>query len=470
MAHRDSSDQSVDAWLATTRRRVLASGATGAGGATAGCVSQDSVEESTASPLEQTNQPNEGGRRDGVVRYSPNARGPYPDLEAAVEDVPKGGLLLLGRGRYDVASEGRIVRRDKQIFVRGTGYFRGSGAEYGGTVLDNTGDPIDEPVIELARSDGWRQHSSIGHLGILHEGNAPGIRIANFIRSHVHDCGVECRGEAPFGVKYEGSAFFARMYRTQVSNATDISVHVASSGYATEFYSNHISTSIEDARAAFQTETDRTVLVGGECATSTESETPAIRYYGTEGPPTQGGFVVKPGVESSGGIEIDGEDEGFGFNKVHLYSIGITPNAENFRYGVRFGRTRGSMLIDPEPYGFSWENAREELQRGRGDLVKWSPQAQDCGVVADASALTVPEAADGGTKRGPLTGESYTDEGAQNPHVMVRGAVEPKQLSHFPTGVPTYVPYSTDTGAPLVHDGDGWFSLAAARSPYTPPE
>jgi hypothetical protein len=469
MVEIDHPDASVDQWLATTRRRVVAGGTAGTGVGTAGCLSGRSANDPTETTVDQSTEPSEGGRRDGVVYYAPDASGPYADLEAAVADVPKGGVLRLGRGRYDVATEGRIVRRDKQIFVRGAGFYRGTGTDFGGTVLDNSSDPIDEPVIELSRSDGIRQHSEIGHLGIVHEGDAPGIRISNFIRTHLHDCGVECQKTAPFGIKYENASFFARMYRCHVSNATDITVHVASSGYATEFYSNHIRTTVEGARAAFQTETDRTILVGGECATKTESDTPAVRYYAPDGW-RQGGFVSKPGQEHSGGIEIDGSDDSKGFDKVHLYSIGLRPSDPTFdRYGVRFGKTRGSMLIDPEPYGFFWENAREELQRERGDLVRWSPQARDCGVIADAGSLTVSEAADGGTERGPLAGESYTDEGAENPYVVLRGSATPEHLSVLPTGVPTFVQYYTEAGRPVVHDGTTW-KRPSAYETFSPPE
>jgi hypothetical protein len=270
------------------------------------------------------------------------------------------------------------------------------------------------------------------------------------------------------------------MYRCQVSNATDISVHVTGSGYAHEFYSNHIRTNVEDATAAFQTECNRTIVVGGEIA-SRPTETPphAIRFYNPGPGPAWGGYVYEPGMEGGSGIEIDGAEDSNGFNMVHLENVGHTMSTDEgggLEYLVRFGNTRGSKLVDPAPMGLFWEEEESVLDKPLGDLVRWSAEAEDCGVVADAAALTLPKARgtsdqfDGydGSEFGPVTGHRYTDEGSRNPYVIVDSAVTPEQLAVMPTGVPTYVPFGTDTGAPLVHDGEEWYSFADALSPYSP--
>jgi len=74
-----------------------------------------------------------------------------------------------------------------------------------------------------------------------------------------------------------------------------------------------------------------------------------------------------------------------------------------------------------------------------------------------------------GSEFGPIRGQRYTEEGSRNPTVIVNTAT-PEDLAVMPTGVPTSVPDGTDTGAPLVHDGEQWYSFVDVLSPYSPGE
>jgi hypothetical protein len=390
-----------------------------------------------------------GSRREGdTVYYHPEEPGPYPDGEAALDDVPPGGTFVLGHASYDVATEGRLVR-EEPINVRGTGWQRDNSDDtpvYRGAVFTNTGDDvIDEPVIDCDTEGGssaaWALQNTFRDFAVIHEGpSSPAVRLRNYVFNTMADCGVECEGKGAKGVSFEEGGFFTRMHRCQVSSATDVSVHVSGVGYAHEFYSNHIRTTEPDARAALQTERQRTIVVGGEYYG--DSTVPAIRFYnpGTQGSES-GGLVMEPGFEHAARVEIDGKAP---FDNVQLYHTKIAPHRmEDDVAAVTFGRTNNSMLINPVVYA------------NRGKLARWSENARNCGIIAPAETLR---------------GVTYTDEGARNPYVSISGSATPEQLADLPTGVPTTVEYATGQGAPVLNDGDQWYSLVSARSAFAPGE
>jgi hypothetical protein len=384
-----------------------------------------------------------GSRRVGdTVYYHPDERGPYADGQAAFDDVPPGGTFVLGHGAYDVASEGRLVR-STAINIRGQGWRRDNAKDtpvYRGSVFVNTGgDVVDEPVIDCTASDGTALQNTIRDVGVIHEGpSSPALRIRNFVFNTIADCGVECTGTGAKGVSFEEGGYFTRMHRCQVSQATDVCVHISGVGYAHELYSNHIRTHQASARAALQTERQRTIVVGGEYGVRNEEGPPAIRYYnpGTDGI-QYGGLVVEPGFEHDSRIEIDGRAP---FNDVQIVHTKLPTGHDPDRPTVIFGNTDNSKLLFP-------------VVKRSGYLAHWSEQARNCGIVADARTLTHQE---------------LTDDGATNPYVSVRGSATPDQLADIQTTVPTYVEYGTEPGAPVLSDGDGWYSLASARQAYDP--
>jgi hypothetical protein len=383
-----------------------------------------------------------------VVYYHPEEPGPYPDGAAAFADVPTGGTFVLGSATYDVAEEGRLVA-ETEINIRGTGWYIRSGKphRYYGSVLVNTGgDAIDKPVIECDleppdENNKWARQNTFRDFAVDHEGDAPGIRVKNYIFNTFDNCAVECNEAAPKGVSFEESGFFTRMLRCQVSGATDICVHVSGVGYAHEFYSNHIRTNAPEATAALQTERQRTIVVGGECASKAgssgdadpEDVPAAIRFYnpGEDGV-QNGGLVVEPGFEHTSRLEIDGKAP---FNAVHATNIKLPTSYHGGAVPtVLFGNTDNSKVINPV------------IKRNQGHLVKWSELSSNCGIVTDAASLA---------------GLEYTDQGAHNPYIQLNGAATETQLRAIPTGVPTTVNYNADREAPMFHTGREWRQVAS---------
>jgi hypothetical protein len=372
------------------------------------------------------------------VFYDPNQRGPYADGQEALEDVPNGGTLLIGTGTWDVATEGRIAT-SKKITLQGYGWwanFNTSGnLEHGGTVIDNTGDDVlDEPVVEFDAGDGdlQRSMSRMRDLSIRHEGpTSPVVRFRNTIKTIVSGCSINAMGTAPKCLEYTEGSFFARAVRNSINYATDMCVQVSGGGYAHEFYSNHIATGTDGA-TAFQTERQRTILVGGECAATGENGT-AVKFYnpGTDGI-QYGGYVVEPGIEHTDRpVVIDGQAP---FNDVQLYHLKVP--LEGDTPAVRFGATNNSKVVYPIV-----------KTHHKGELVRWSEYAQNCGLITDGRTIS--------------NGATVRNEGAINPYISVTGSVTPDMLNAFPTGVPTTVEYVTATGRPMVYDGDTWAQPAS---------
>jgi hypothetical protein len=439
----------TDDWFRTRRRRLVSAALGGTTGGLAGCSAAESDPTATREQHEPTAHDHandhlgesdpvdridvariSGSRREGdVVYYDPDDRGPYSDGQAAFDDVPPAGTFVLGHGIYDVATEGRLVREDP-INIRGVGWRVRSGEplRYYGSVFANAGeDVVDEPVIDCSTDDRARQ-STFHNFAVVHEGpTSPGIRIRNFIFNTITDCGVECQRNGAKGISFEEGGYFTRMHRTQVSHATDICVHVSGKGYAHEFYSNHVRTHVEDARACLQTEQQRTIVVGGEYATRTEGGPPAIRFYNPESGAIAGGLVMEPGLEVNARIEIDGESE---FNDVQLYHLKL-PRYKNLGDTpvVTFGRTRNSKLV----YPLLWSN--------QAHVARFSEHSRNCGVITDVDTLTYLD---------------YTNEGATKPYISANGTATRDQLRAMPTGVPTTVEYLHPEAAPATHDGSEW--------------
>jgi hypothetical protein len=471
---RDNSPHgTVDEWLETTRRRILGGSAVATAGGVAGCsessdisAARDTVEaqgtehdhggdhlgEST--PVDRIDVANlSGNRRDGnVVYYDPNEPGPYSDLEEAVADVPTGGTLQLGPGTYRVGEEGRIAP-GRAIHVRGSGWrYTLTDRSVEGTLLDNTQDPIDEPVIEFAtdlheehEEHDWLTHMSLQMLAVEHRGDSPAVRFRNAIRSLVADCRIGGGGTAPTGIEYVNESFFARALRNSVLNFTDYGIQVKGFGYGHEFYSNHARAwNDEGTGVGIETHRQRTIIVGGQYTGNV-----AIRYYNPTQYAQTGGFIVEPGIENADvGVEIDsdGDKQRHGFRAVQCWGIKLSPidgggSGKEVGKGIRFGNTSRSKLVHPVTPG-SWATPENT-----NDLAEWSSDAKNCGVILDAPGLE---------------GMTYTNHGATNPYVKVVGTATDAQLASFDTGVPTAVDYAIDQNAPAYHDGEEWYAPTSA--------
>jgi hypothetical protein len=450
---------------ASLTRRVLLGTAASSG--LAGCASRDGGS-GEPSPVRQTGGSNHdhagdylgesdpvgrlavdrivGSRREGdTVYYDPDERGPYADGTAALEDVPPGGTFVLARGPYDVPSEGRLVSTDPVHLTGAAAPYHvpdtwGEDYDLRGPRLLNTGDDaIDQPVVEL---DGTGKRGSDGGsvrgLGILHEGDAPAIRIEEAIRTRLLDNHIHCHNTAPFGIKFVGGAFFTRAHRNTVRNATDTVVYVGGTGYAHEFYSNHFSAKGPES-VAFRTEVHRTILVGGECISRNEDGV-AVKFGGPR--PILGGLVVEPGIEHTPtGVRI-GSERTAPVRNIRVENTTVPPG--HVDTGIHFDNAIGCQFVSP--------NTRVPSDDG-GQLARWSERAEHCGVIADASVLQ---------------DASYTDEGATAPYVTVQGTATDEDLASFPTGVPTNVEYAVDRDGPAFHDGQEWFDVGGGKRTFEP--
>jgi hypothetical protein len=418
-------------------RRDLLAATTATTAPGAGCLGESS--QPTERPSETTfpdrspaaHEPQASGRIGDAVFYDPSGDDHYDDGQAALADVPVGGTFVIGHGVWDVAEEGRLVV-EKTVNIRGMGWASPK-EEPGGTRIVNTGeDAIDKPAVEFRgpsepADDNPRMLGSLRDVQIEHEGNSSAVLLRRAIRTVVADCLIDCRNAAPRGLVYGTWAFFARAYRNKIVSATDVCVYVGGNGYAHEFYSNHIATGVDGA-TAFQTTRPRTILVGGECA-STGSEGVAIAFRGV-----LGGYVVEPGIEATDTGIVVGRGDGRMARQVRLYHV--TLPLDEGQVGVRFDNARGGQLIDPVTYS----------SEGRGHLIEWTERAEHCGVRTEATAIE---------------GQQYRDHGALNPSVSIEGGLTPEYLENLPTGVPTSVDYYTGTGGPVFHDGTGWKRVAA---------
>jgi hypothetical protein len=377
-----------------------------------------------------------------AVFYDPDGDGPYADGRTALEDVPPGGTFVIGHGTWDVAEEGRLLI-EKTVNVRGMGW-TSSKEEPVGTRIVNTGDTaVDEPAVEFRGPEDIAENNprilgSIREINVVHEGSAPAVRCVRAIRTHIADCKIECRRQAPIGIEYDTWGFFATANRNVVTGARDICVNVGGGGYAHEFYSNHFATNVDGA-IAFQTEQMRTILVGGECASTGENGT-AIRFQGPYQGPYRGltgGYVVEPGIEATAyDIDIGGthgdHDSGL-VRDVQLYHVTLNPQ----ELGVRFGNAENCHLIRP--------NIAEWVGRAGTDSVLWTEQSADCGVVATPGAM----------KR-----MHYSNDGGENPYIHVSGALSKEELDQMSVGVPTTVGYAPDYDSPVFHNGEEWKRVA----------
>jgi hypothetical protein len=422
------------------RRRLLSTlGATGSG-AIAGCV-DGADEPSEAEPVGTTRTsatatPKPRSRVGDEVFYDPDGDDKYSDGQAALADVPVGGTLVIGNGTWDVAEEGRLVV-NHSVNIRGMGWPSRKETAGGTRIVNDGDDAIDKPAVEFQgpldlSETNPRILGSLRELLVSHTGDAPAVRFKRAIRTTIADCDIRCRGQAPTGILYDHWGFFARALRNRVIGATDIAVHVAGNGYAHEFYSNHFASS-GPGSIAFQTQRHRTILMGGECA-STAEDGVGIRFKG----PIRGGYVVEPGIENTDiGIDVGGnrgERVSGPVEDVQLYHVGLTRE----KVGAHFGNATGCRLIRPVPYDWG---EREREGEASFDLVEWSQHADDCGVVASASSLE---------------GETYEDHGAKDPFVLIESSASDERLNALPTGVPTVVGYGRDAGVPIIHDGSEW--------------
>jgi hypothetical protein len=370
------------------------------------------------------------GRIGDAVFYDPDGDGgPYADGQEALADVPPGGTFVIGHGTWDVAEEGRLLI-EKTVQVRGMGW--GSTREdKRGTLIVNTGDdPIDKPAIEFHGPEDLAEKNprilgSLRDVHVEHRGDSPAVLFRRAIRTVVADCNINCGGEAPVGLKFETWGFFTRAYRNKIGGATDVCCQVTGVGYAHEFYSNHIATGVDGA-TAFQTQRQRTILIGGECASTGENGT-AVEFYnpGTQGSEA-GGYVVEPGIEATANsIVIDGEKP---FDDVQVYHM--KSSFHDDQPMVTFGNTTNSKIFYPVL-----------KSHHRGTIARWSNQSRNCGIVTDAKVLR---------------NLSVQDDGAQNPYIRVTSNATDDDLEKFPTGVPTTVAYNPDAGSPVLHDGSEW--------------
>jgi hypothetical protein len=452
----DPRESDTRTWFDTRRRQLLASAGLGVSGGFAGCeTNDDATDPSTtrqqsspasarphdhggdhlgeSTPVDRIDVATlSGSRRDGdTVYYDADERGPYPDLEAAVSDVPPGGRLHLGHGAYDVASEGRIAP-EYGITVQGTGFSRGifagdAPSPTEGTKLVNTGDgAVEEPPIAFStESSDYINHPVVRDLAVVHSGDSPAVRFKNAIRSLVADCRIRAVGTvAPTGIVYEEESFFARVLRSHVTHFEHFGIRVLGGGYAHEFYSNHVTAN----DVALETQRSRTIVQGGEYSGQT-----GIRFFNPHGR-LHGGLVLEPGLEGKCdlGIDIDGDQPA---KDVQIYHATLPISDEHLPQGVRFGNAENAKLIYP--------NVEEVLALGSGDseLVRWSSEAESCGLITDAPTLRK---------------TTYTDTGASNPYVKIVGPASNEQLRDSPTTVPTTVDYNPESGMPLVYDGSAW--------------
>jgi hypothetical protein len=440
-----------DEWFETRRRQLIASAGTAGPVGVAGCLGGGN-DAGTVADRHTTDRSGggadrkESGRIGDAVFYRPDDDGPYPDGQAALDDVPPGGTFIIGQGTWDVAEEGRLVA-DRSISIFGSGVWKkgdtfGDDSELRGTVIRNTGDdPVDKPAVAFS-GPGFtdadrpeRMNGRLRNLGVMHEGpSSPAVWIDEAIRTHIADCWVTCRNAAPTGIKYgaqagtpdESRAFFSRAARNTVQSATDIGVHVTGPGYAHEFYSNHIATGVDGA-TAFQTQRQRTILVGGECAATGENGV-AVKFYnpGTGGQ-QYGGFVIEPGIEhTERPIVIDGKSP---FNDVQLYHIKMSLRGDV--PAVTFGASDNSKLFYPVV-----------KRHHSGPLVRWSDRSLNCGVLTDGRTIA--------------NGAEFVNDGAMNPYVSVTGSVTNNMVEQLPTGVPMAVEYHEETGGPAFYDGEVW--------------
>jgi hypothetical protein len=478
MGPKPISEIDPDEWFETRRRQVLAgAGSIGAAGV-GGCLQQSSETQQQEQPTPTHDHSGDhlgksepvdrltvgtlsGNRRDGkTVYYDPNEPGPYPDLEAAIDDVPTGGTLQLGSAVYNVGVEGRLVL-DRPMTVRGVGWSRipnwnrrTAGQNHRGTVIQNTDRVLDSVGDERARHDpaveapaveinaapqeqSWGRHAVLRDLAVRSPTpNSEVLRVQDTIRALIADCAIHggILTRAAAGIRYDGNSFFAQAVRNVVNGTGDYGVQVLGTGYAHEFYSNHVRCEGNDDGEAvgFETTRHRSIVVGGGYTGDV-----GIRFRAL-GSPTLGGLVVEPGFESNG-IAVDiGGGPSASFDHVQLYHTKLSMAAEHVDTGVRFGNTAGSKYI----YPIVW-------QRGdRRPIAEWTERSRNCGVISDPDTLRK---------------VTYDDGGATSPYVRVTGSATREQLDDIPTGVPTTVDYLEDHAAPATHDGSQW--RVAAMNP-----
>jgi hypothetical protein len=436
-----SGGRHVEDRSAIGRRDLIGvAGATGVGGV-AGCLEtgDDPGEQinspATDSPVETTQQMSSGGGPIGdAVFYDPDGDSQYEDGQAALNAVPPGGTFVIGHGTWDVAEEGRLLI-EKTVQVRGMGW-TGNREEPNGTRIVNQGS-VDEPAVEFRAppdmdSDEPWILGSLRDVQVIHAADAPAVRIRNAIRTVIADCDIDARNTAPTALKYEDFGFFTRCLRNRIKNATEVCCQVTGLGYAHEFYSNHIATGVEGA-TAFQTQRQRTILVGGECA-STGAGGTGVEFYnpGTNGIEA-GGYVVEPGIEhTEQSLVIDGKQP---FNDVQAYHVKLDIHEDS--PAITFGATNNSKVINPVLNEYK-----------DGTVARWTDRSSNCGLETDAKTMKQ---------------STYTDEGAVNPYVHLKGSLDDGDLEQLPTGVPTTAAYNADAKAPVLHDGDRWKQVATTN-------
>jgi hypothetical protein len=271
--------------------------------------------------------------------------------------------------------------------------------------------------------------------------------VNNFIRTLFADCyvggGVDPR--PPTGVLYTGGSFFARMVRCHVQHPDTRGIHVNSAGYAHYFCNNHVQVHPEldevDGGVGIETNAPRTIIIGGEYTAQKDEggEGGTAILFNAERNERHGGVVIEPGIEKADtAVKIDGN---YPFHGVQLYHIevGYRRDPPAVERTVDFGNAKNCKLL----YPVVWDRTGADFT---GELVRWRPEATHCGVVTDVSTLQK---------------ATYTDEGATQPYVHLRGRASNAELSSIPTGVPTTLDYGTDVASPAFHDGQEWQRVAS---------
>jgi hypothetical protein len=371
----------------------------------------------------------------GIVYYSPGDRGPYNDLEDAVADVPPGGTLQLDEARYAYGEEGRIAP-DHAITVRGSGWTHGGHwfsnlQEQGrdgervlrGTELIDVNSESSEPLIDFSKDPGGHR-PVVRDLAVIGSRSAPySVRFdGEYVRPAMMDCFVNGIGNGENALYMGGNAYFARIHRNYVVGGDQYAVLCETVGWAHEFIGNHFAGGL-DCRVA------RPIIMGGQLG-GTEGN-PALRRYNPGGKTGKFAFVFKTGIEGRhepASIVVDGVDAANPYRGAQIFATGL-PSSEG-KSGVYFGNAADCTL----------------LYSGTGEeVVHWSENAKNCGVVTTAQNWS---------------GATVRDDGATNPWVSVQGGARKSHLATMTDAVPTTVEYSVPHGSGIVLDDGKWYKTA----------
>jgi hypothetical protein len=479
-----------------TRRKLLG----GAGGASAGLLSGCGVRnvgrrgtQSAGERIEQTGGPDhdhagdwlgesdpvkrlsvsriDGSRRMGsVVYFDPDNPGPYADGEDALADVPVNGTFYLD-GIYSLPEEGPIVV-DRPMHLRGAGWSRvdqsveadvtanrnGESIHTGSVILNAGEDALDRPNVacESVPGENARENVSIANLAI--QGSTPNnpiVEIRDSIGTSIVNCDVNGGYEprAPIGIHYVGRSDRATLLRNRVQSVYHRGIKISAVGFAHHLFYNNVNTwprlderYEEDGGVAIETAANRTIVVGGivnSYVREGEHDRGAAIWFNPGNRSDQhGGLVIEPGTENAAtAVRVGNEDNPFHDVQVYHHKVGYRKyegNRPAVQRTIDFRNAVNCKLINP----IVWDRTGD---RFTGELARWGPDAEHCGVHTDVTTLRK---------------VTYTNEGATQPYIDIQGSATDDELVEVPTGVPMQLDYATDHGTPAVHDGDRWYRLA----------